>query len=143
MFHSHFEGKNDKVLTSNIVHFRNFEINASLLSAPHCNIYRISGIYVYTAHVVYMKHMGKTTALSDWCKVTTFQWIQIFHYPCQFYSEVLFIFPKLCYCFHAPRDYVTVSYVIFVKVRISRNLCHYTGNKTSTNNTSLLILLIY
>ena len=54
MFHSHFEGKN-KVLTLNIVHFRNFELNASLLSAPHCNISRIFSIYevVY----IYIPHM--------------------------------------------------------------------------------------
>ena len=30
MFHSYFERKNIKVLTFNIVHFPNFEINASL-----------------------------------------------------------------------------------------------------------------
>ena len=30
MFHSYFERKNDKVLTFNIVHFPDFEINDSL-----------------------------------------------------------------------------------------------------------------
>ena len=30
MFNSYFEKKNDKVLTFNIIHFPNFEINASI-----------------------------------------------------------------------------------------------------------------
>ena len=34
MFHSYFERKNDKILTFNIVHLPNFEISASLQSAP-------------------------------------------------------------------------------------------------------------
>ena len=33
MFHSYFEGKNDKVLTFDIVHFPNFEIRVSLYLA--------------------------------------------------------------------------------------------------------------
>ena len=33
----HFERKNDKVLTFNIVHFPNFEISASLYLAPPSN----------------------------------------------------------------------------------------------------------
>ena len=37
MFHSYFERKNDKVLTFNIGHFPNFEINASLKLAPPSN----------------------------------------------------------------------------------------------------------
>ena len=37
MFHSYFERKNDKILTFNIVHFPNFEINASLSLAPPSN----------------------------------------------------------------------------------------------------------
>ena len=34
----HFELKNDKVLTFNIVHFRNLEISASLYLAPHLTL---------------------------------------------------------------------------------------------------------
>ena len=37
MFHSYFERKHDKVLTFNIVHFPNFEINASLFLPPPSN----------------------------------------------------------------------------------------------------------
>ena len=38
MFHSYFERKNDKVLTFNIAHFRNFEISVSLKLAPHLTV---------------------------------------------------------------------------------------------------------
>ena len=38
MFHSFFERKHDKFLTFNIVHFPNFEINASLLLVLHLTV---------------------------------------------------------------------------------------------------------
>ena len=42
MYHSYFERKDDKVLTFDIVHFPNFEINASLLLPPFSNKRRTS-----------------------------------------------------------------------------------------------------
>ena len=41
MFHCYFERKNDKVSTFNIVHFPNFEINASLRISVGSNIQKL------------------------------------------------------------------------------------------------------